>query len=172
METRISFLSLLHNNKADFLFFRIVESEEDHMTVFTWPQLQASPSLNWYPWKIYFNSVNFLKDFKGFFCGKFECVNRSAGWIFACLNSTEDWKNYQKDFNASPNANLFQDKIFLSKCECVTRLAGLVSSSINHLCLPRGQVTSPPPPHQCSLFYFFSSRRPTLTQHYMNVFFV
>ena len=27
------------------------------------------------------------------------------------------------------------DKIFLSKCECVTRLAGLLFSSINQLCL-------------------------------------
>ena len=46
--------------------------------------------------------------------------------------------------NTSFTANLVHFTIFLSKCECVTRLAGLVWSSINHLCLPRGQVTSPP----------------------------
>ena len=59
--------------------------------------------------------------------------------------------------NTSFTANLVQFEIFLSKCECVTRLAGLVWSSINHLCLPRGQVTSPPhqAPHKSSLIFLF-----------------
>ena len=36
------------------------------------------------------------------------------------------------------------------KCECVTRLAGWVCSSINHLPLPKGQVTS----HHNLQFFF------------------
>ena len=98
---------------------------------------------------------------------KCECVTRLAGLVCSSINhlclAEENLifvlvKNHHQDSkrNISSNNNISEDKIFVPKCECVTRLAGLVCSSINHLCLARGQVTSPcPPPDQCSLILFF-----------------